>query len=301
MLRFFRMVLEVVAEKSSDTDKEDFLITENQIHTLEIERWICCQGKVITHEKASQLANVWKDKDIVGILDQHWSKKYNNDEGSKGYKASEIAQNLGVSLGELKKWIQRLELREYIILQTKKLVFTVYIVRFYRNIKELVYILLFLARKETFSYARKGEAGEIPKKLVVLASGCSGKTTFSKRKSFCGYTLSDSLIKKWRDRTKESLEEFQESFWRTHPGKICVLDNLFQFRFIKGVYAVVVMPSKKNHLRNYRVRRKKTGTFSMMWILKWRKDILQFTREKKLKIFPDFETALIAISKEKEL
>lgn len=140
--------------------------------------------------------------------------------------------------------------------------------------------------------------GGTPEKLLVTASGCAGKTTFSKKKNFCGYTLSDSLIKQY-DR-KESFEDFQLSFWKNQADKICVCDTLFKFRFIDGVHTVVVMPPKRIHLKNYKVRRKITGTFSMKWILIWRKEILRFAGEHNLEIFPDFETALTLISRNKK-
>lgn len=116
------MILEIIQNKTRHYI-EDFFITEHQTHALEVEKWIVCQGQATTHEESSRLPKIWKDKDCVKILNQHWAKKYNNYGRSKGYKASEIAQNLGVSLRELKKWTQQLELREYIYNTNKKVGF----------------------------------------------------------------------------------------------------------------------------------------------------------------------------------
>ena len=52
------MILQVAKEGGSDTDLRRLFITEDQVHALEVETRICCQGHVITDEEASRLATV---------------------------------------------------------------------------------------------------------------------------------------------------------------------------------------------------------------------------------------------------
>ena len=296
-LQSFRMLLEMVAENWSD-DQEDFFISEHQAHIIDISMLVCCHGTLATKNEVTQLPKVWKNKTSAEILNQHWEKKFPPYDKSKGYRASEIAKNLGISLNEFKKWIQRLELKECITIETKKLVFTIYLVRCIRAVFEWVYILRFWLRKENIKYSTKENIPEQPEKLIIIASGCAGKSTFSKKRIFYGYTIYDDMRKIW-DRTTD-FEDFRWPFLRNHAGKVCVLDPLFApMKFFDDIDVVVVMPPKKIHFRNYKVRRSITGTFSMKLILNWRRKILQLASDNNLQIFSDFETALIQLSKEK--
>ncbi|MCL0039488.1 hypothetical protein M1M85_00875 [Nitrospinaceae bacterium] len=180
---FFSMLLKMAKKDEVDIDQKDFIVTEDQLHAIEVKKFICCQGRLVTKEEASQLVTVWGDK--VG----------------EGYKASEIAANLQISQRKLKKWIQNLEIKEYIKIKIKKIVFTVYIVRFFRTGMELFYILRLFMRKENFAYHNDGDARDSPEKLMILAPGCSGKSTFSAKKEYCGYALYDDMGRTW-DRTK---------------------------------------------------------------------------------------------------
>ena len=272
------MLLKMTKKDEDLIDQKDFIVTEGQLHAIEVKKFICCQGRLVTKEEASQLVTVWGDK--VG----------------EGYKASEIAANLQISQRKLKKWIQNQEIKESIKIKIKKLVFTVYLVRFFRDGMELFYILRLFMKKENFAYHNDRDAPVSPEKLMIIAPGCSGKSTFSAKKEYCGYALYDDMSRTW-DRTKGDYEEFRLSFLRNHSGKVCALDPFYRIRLFDNIHIAVVMPPKKNHLRNYKVRRKITGTFSMKQILNWRKEILQFSLENNLQIFPDFETALIQFSK----
>ena len=131
---FLRKLLTVIVGNMPDADQKDFIVTENQLRSVEIAKFLCCQRRLIAKEEASQLVNVW------------------GDEVSEGYKASEIAKNIGISQGELKKWIQYLDVKEYAAIKTKKLVFTIYIVRFFRALVEYVYILKLMMKDEKFIY-----------------------------------------------------------------------------------------------------------------------------------------------------
>ncbi len=272
---FFSMLFKIAKKDEADIDHKDFIVTEDQLHAIEVKKFICRQGRLVTKEEASQLVTVWGDK--VG----------------EGYRASEVVANLQISPRKLKKWIQDLETKEYI--KIKKLVFTVYIVRFFRAGIELFYILRLFIRKENFVYHNDGDARGSPEKVMIIAPGCSGKSTFSAKKEYCGYVLYDDIGRTW-DRTKGDYEEFRLSFLKNHSGKVCVLDPFYRISLFDNIHIAVVMPPKKNHLRNYKVRRKITGTFSMKQILNWRKEISQFALENNLQIFPDFETALIQLS-----
>ena len=246
VLRCLSMFLEMVVGNWSD-DQEDFFISEHQAHVVDISMLVCCHAVMATHDEVSQLSKEWKNKTTAGILNQHWEKKFANahHDKLKGYRASEIAKNLGISLSEFKKWIQRLELKEYIIIETKKLVFTIYVVRFIRAALEWVYILRFWLRKEDISYSIKENIPEQPEKLIIIASGCAGKSTFSKKKVFCGYTIYDDMRRIW-DRSID-IEDFRWPFLRNHPGKVCVLDALFvPIRFFDDISVVVVMPPKNS-------------------------------------------------------
>jgi hypothetical protein len=273
----------MVVESRLNFEEKDFIVTEKQLHSVEVAKFLCCQRRLIDKEEASRLTNVWGSK------------------VSEGYRASEIARNIGVSQRELRKWIQYLDIKEYITIKTKQLVFTVYIVRFFRALMELVYILKFKIRNENFSYSEvqdKSSAMEesVPEKIILVAPACAGKSTFSKKNKFCGYTLYDALDKIW-DRVTEDYEDFRLSFFKEHSGKVCAVDPFYKIKVFDGINVSIVMPPKEIHLRNYRVRRKISGTFSMKIILNMRKEILQFAAENNLKIFPDFETALTKLSK----
>ena len=278
---FLRKLLTVIVGNMPDADQRDFIVTENQLRSVEVEKFLCCQRLLIAKEEASQLVNVWGDK------------------VSEGYKASEIAKSIGISQGELKKWVQYLDVKEYAAIKTKKLVFTIYIVRFFRALVEYVYILKLMMKDEKFIYSKNEDISCVSKKIIIIAPTCAGKSTFSKKKKFCDYTLYDALDKSW-DRTTVDYEEYRLSFLRNHPGKVCTVDPFYKIKLFDGILIAVVMPPKKIHLRNYKSRRKITGTFSMKAILSWRNDILQYALENKLNIFPDFETALIQLSRSDE-
>ncbi len=268
----------MVVESHLNFEQKDFIVTEKQLHSIEVAKFLCCQRRLMDKEEASRLANVW------------------GGEVSEGYKASEIAKNIGISQEELKKWIQYLEIKEFIKIKTKKLIITVYIVRFFRVLKELAYILNLKIKNESFTYSENIDLSHAPNKIIIIAPACAGKSTFSKKKFFCGYTLYDALDKIW-DRTTEDYEKFRLAFLKNHPGKVCVVDPFYKIRPVDDISVVTVMPPKEIHIRNYRVRKKITGTFSMKTILNHRKRILHFSAEKNLMISPDFETALIQISK----
>jgi hypothetical protein len=273
----------MVVESHLNFEQKDFIVTEKQLHSIEVAKFLCCQRRLMDKEEASQLANVW------------------GDEVSEGYKASEIAKNIGISQRELKKWIQYLDIKEYITIKTKQLIFTVYIVRFFRALMELAYILKFKIINENFSYSEVQDTSSAlgksaSEKIMLVDPACAGKSTFSKKKKFYGYTLYDALDRVW-DRVTEDYEEFRLSFFKNHPGKVCVVDPFYKVKIFADITVSVVMPPKKIHIRNYKVRRKITGTFSMKTILNMRKEILQFAAENNLKIFPDFETALTKLSK----
>jgi hypothetical protein len=267
-----------------NSNQSDFIVTENQLHAVEVIKFTLCQGKLVTGKGAEQLVTVWGDK------------------ASEGYKASEIAGYFKISQSDLKRHIQYIEIKDYLKLKIKSLIFTTCIVRHYRAVVELIYILQLKMKKESYSYSKIEDIQYYPSLLMAIAPTCSGKSTFSKKKKFCGYALYDSLKKpndlnKSWDRATGNYEDFRKSFLRDHPGKACVLDPFYNIRTSDGIYMIVVMPPKEIHLRNYKVRRKITGTFSMKTILKWRKSILQFAIENGLQIFPDFETALTQLSK----
>ena len=267
--------------KGNHPDK-DFIVTEHQLHAIEVAKFLACQRRPLPKEEASLLLTVWEEK------------------VSEGYRACEIANNLGISRDELKKWTQYLEIKESIKTSTKKLIITVYIVRAFRALMELVYIFNLQMKNESFAYTDNKKLLQVSNKIIIIAPACAGKSTFSKKKEFCGYTLYDALDKIW-DRSTEDYENFRLDFLRKHSGKVCAVDPFYKIKLFDDISVITVMPPKKIHIRNYKIRRKITPTFSMKKILKYRKRILKFSTENNLNIFPDFETALVQISEQEKM
>ena len=56
-------------------EQKDFIVTEKQLHSIEVAKFLCCQRRPIAREEADQFVTVWGDK------------------VSEGYKASEIAKS----------------------------------------------------------------------------------------------------------------------------------------------------------------------------------------------------------------
>jgi hypothetical protein len=279
---FLNKLLMMAKENRLNIEQNDFIVTEPQLHAVEVAKFLCCQRQPITGEEANQLSTVWGEK------------------VSEGYRASKIAKNIGTSQRELKGWIQYLEIKEFIKIKTKKLIIAIYIVRFFRALKELAYILNLKIKNESFTYSENINLSHAPNKIIIIAPACAGKSTFSKKKEFCGYTLYDALDKIW-DRSTEDYENFRLDFLRKHSGKVCAVDPFYKIKLFDDISVITVMPPKKIHIRNYKIRRKISPTFSMKKILKYRKRILKFSTENNLNIFPDFETALVQISEQEKM